>query len=130
MNIFIIQKSITDLKSPIKRVHFRTNAYSLREFITEMVVKNARKEKTDVDHIDLFDAFTKNGSDTYSYGRKKKKFSTDEMITFALDAFCDKIYMVKNMTKDVTYADVDQAVGFSENDEVVLIKLKYIRGVI
>ncbi|MCM1295999.1 MAG: hypothetical protein NC311_10700 [Muribaculaceae bacterium] len=129
MNIFILQKSITDLKAPVIKKPFDTRAATLGEFICEMVDKNASAKPDAVDKIELFDALA-DSADRITYERKKRKFSVREMRDFALSAFGDKIYMVKNVTKDVLYETTAQSTEFSENDEIALIKLKYVRGVI
>lgn len=130
MNIFILQKSITDLKAPIIRKPYDTNAETLGDFICEMVERNATAKPAAVDRIELFDAIIENGGDRFSYDGKKRKFSVADMRDFALQAFEDKIYLVKNVTKDITYEAIAQDMQLSENDEIALIKLKYVRGVI
>lgn len=130
MNIFILQKSIADLKAPIIRKPYDTNAETLGDFICEMVERNATAKPADVDRIELFDALTANGADRIAYDGKRAKFSVADMRDFALRAFEDKIYLVKNVTKDITYEAIAQDMRLSENDEIALIKLKYMRGVI
>ena len=130
MNIFILQKSITDLKAPVSRKPYETNAVTLGDFICEMVEKNATAKPAAVNRIELFDALVSAGADRIAYDRKKRKFSVKEMCDFALQAFEDRIYIVKNVTKNVQYEAISQNMELSENDEIALIKLKYVRGVI
>ncbi len=130
MNIFILQKSIANLKSPTVRKPFDTHASTLGDFICEMVEKNSAKKTEKKDRIELFDALESCRSDRFVYDRKTKKFSVDEMKEFALQAFADKIYIVKNVTKNINYESVSADTEFSENDEIALIKLKYVRGAI
>ncbi len=130
MNIFILQKSISDIKSPTVRKPYETSAATLGEFICEMVDRNATAKAKSQDKIELFDALEKSRADRYVYEGKKAKFSAAEMREFALQAFADKIYIIKNVTKNITYETVSDLTRFSENDEIALIKLKYMRGVI
>lgn len=130
MNIFILQKSITDLKAPIMRKSYETHAVTLGDFICEMVERNATAKPAAVDRIELFDALASIGADRIAYDGKKRKFSVKDMRDFALQAFEDRIYLVKNVTKNVQYESIAQDMVLSENDEIALIKLKYVRGVI
>ncbi len=130
MKIFILQKSIADIKSPTVRKPYETNAATVGGFILEMVDKNSASKTEKVDKIELFDALEKSRADRYAYGGKKAKFSSEEMREFALQAFADKIYIIKNVTKNLNYESVSDPTRFSENDEIALIKLKYVRGAI
>lgn len=103
MNIFILRKSITDLKYPIVRSEYVTNAETVGEFIREMVQKN------------------------YAV---KPRGELDDCIQTALDEFCDGSYYIINNTKNIRYSAVEQAVEMSDGDEIILIKLKYVRGII
>ena len=128
MNIFILQKSITDLKEPVVRKPYESEAKTLGEFICEMVNHNASKKTPQADKIKIFDALE--NSDRISYGRDKRKFNSEKMREFALSAFEDKLYIVKNTTQDIQYEALTQELNFREGDEIALIRLKYLRGVI
>lgn len=130
MNIFILQKSIADIKSPTVRKSYDTSATTVGDFICEMVDRNATAKTKSADKIELFDALEKSRADRYIYEGKKAKFSPADMREFALGAFADKIYIVKNVTKNINYESVSDLTRFSENDEIALIKLKYVRGAI
>ncbi len=130
MNIFILQKSIADIKSPTLKKPYETHAETVGEFVCEMVDKNAAAKTKPVDKIELFDALEKSRADRYAYDARKSKFSPADMREFALQAFADKIYLIKNVTKDITYGSVSDLTRFSENDEIALVKLKYMRGAI
>ncbi len=130
MKIFILQKSIGDIKSPTVRKPYETGAATVGEFICEMVDRNAAAKSESADKIELFDALEQSRADRYVYEGKKAKFSPADMREFALQAFADKIYIIKNVTKDVNYGSVSDFTRFSENDEIALIKLKYVRGAI
>ncbi len=130
MKIFILQKSIADIKSPTVRKIYETNAATVGEFICEMVDRNAAAKAKPCDKIELFDALEKSRADRYVYEDKKAKFSPADMREFALQAFADKIYLIKNVTKNINYESISDLTEFSENDEIALIKLKYVRGVI
>lgn len=131
MNIYILQKSITDLKTPVIRKAYDTTASTVREFISEMVERDASKKTEPTDRIELSDALEKSGGDRFVYDRQKPpKFTVPEMQAFAVQAFEDKIYLIKNVTKNIMYERADEKTEFSENDEIALIKLKFIRGVL
>jgi len=130
MKIFILQKSIADIKSPTVRKPYETSAETVGGFISEMVDRNSSAKTGKVDKIELFDALEKNRADRYAYEGKKAKFSPEEMREFAIQAFADKIYIIKNVTKDINYESITDPTRFSENDEIALIKLKYVRGAI
>lgn len=104
MRIYILKKSITDLKNPIVKIEYETHAETVEEFIREMVAKN--------------------------YSEKRVKDTLDECCRFALDEFCDGSYYLVNKTRDVKYSELSESCSFESGDEVVLIKLKYLRGVI
>lgn len=104
MKIYILKKSISDLKSPIVKCEYETEAKTVGEFICEMVENNYRKRKVNT--------------------------PLDECKKVALDEFGDGSYYIINSTRDEKYSVAEQATDFNENDEVVLIKLKYVRGVI
>lgn len=104
MKIFILKKSISDLKNPIERVEYETEANTVEWFICEMVEKN--------------------------YARRPVKDALAECKRLALDEFRDGGYYIVNQTKNHKYKDAAEPVGFAEGDEVVLIKLKYVRGML
>lgn len=104
MDIFILRKSITDLKNPIVKTEYVTNAKTVGEFICEMVQKN--------------------------YAARPVSMPLDECKRIALDEFGDGSYYIINRTKDIKYSDVDQITEMTDGDEIILIKLKYVRGLI
>jgi len=103
MKIFILQKSITDLKHPIKKTEYYSEATTVKDFITEMVTKNY---------------------ESYNKGL------LSEHIQLALEEFTDGSYYIVNQTKNIKYKSIDDLMKISANDEIILIKLKYIRGFI
>ena len=128
MTIFILQKSITDLKAPVRRCAFHTEAETLQAFLGEMIEKNARTKKTNAEYIRLFDEFSENKAERFVYERKREKFSVPAMQEFAYTAFADKLFLVKNVTQNVLYEDLGQRLNLHEGDEIALIRLKFIRG--
>ncbi|MDE7164828.1 MAG: hypothetical protein K2O04_05355 [Clostridiales bacterium] len=104
MNIFILKKSLSDLKNPIVKCEYDTDAKTVGGFICEMVEKNYRK--------------------------KKPNMTLEECKQLAMDEFSDGSYYIVNTTQDIKYSVLEQATEFCEGDEVVLIKLKYLRGII
>ena len=59
---------------------------------------------------------------------KSIKDSLDSCIDLALSEFIDGSYYIVNNTKNIKYLSLDDSLNLSLNDEIVLIKLKYIRG--
>lgn len=104
MNIFILKKSLSDLKNPIVKTEYQTDAVTVGEFICEMVERN--------------------------YARKPIDMLLGECKSLAVSEFEDGSYYIVNQTKNIKYALTEQALELSDGDELVLIKLKYLRGVI
>lgn len=104
MKIFILKKSIADLKNPVVRVEYETDAITIRDFICEMTTKN--------------------------YGKKRVKDTLAECCTVAQEEFVDGGYYIVNITRDFKYLSLDDKCEFAYGDEVVLIKLKYVRGIV
>lgn len=104
MNIFILKKSLTDLKNPLTRSEYVTYADTVGAFICEMVQNN--------------------------YEKRAIGISLDECRQTALDEFVSGGYYIINQTKDIRYATLDQNTEMSDGDEIILIKLKYVRGII
>lgn len=106
MKIYILKKSLSDLKNPIVKSEYVTDAYTVRDFICEMTEKN------------------------YLSLERGIGMSLDECKRFACDEFEDGSYYIVNTTKDIKYAALDRALDATDGDELVLIKLKYLRGII
>ena len=64
------------------------------------------------------------------YARRPVKDALAECKRLALDEFRDGGYYIVNQTKNHKYKDAAEPVGFAEGDEVVLIKLKYVRDML
>ena len=103
MKIYILRKSITDLKVVDRREN-ETSAATVGELIRETVEKN--------------------------YAARPIRDSLDECVQTAFDEFCDGGFYIVNVTKNIKYRDVDEVLNISEGDELVFIKLKYLRGLI
>ena len=104
MKIYICRKSISDLKNPIIKQDYETACVTVGDFIQEMVEKN--------------------------YRQKPVKDTLSDCQALALSEFADGSYYIVNQTQNKKYQSVDEAMQLSENDEIVLIKLKYVRGMI
>ena len=129
MDIFILQKkSLTDLKDPLRRNAYTTIAQTLGELIDEMVVKNAAKKPDAPDYLAVFDSLVESAETRFAYEKRKAKYSVKDMQAFARQAFDDKIYIVKNVTKGVQYSALDEPLELTDGDEIAIIKLKYVRG--
>ena len=103
MKVYILKKSITDLKNPIIKKEFETNSKTVQDLIIEMVSKNYTN---------------------------KIKDSLTECIKYAIEEFIDGSYYIINKTKDINYKRIDEQLLLNEEDELILIKLKYVRGII
>ena len=104
MKIYVLRKSISDLKNPIERREYDTNADTVRELITEMVSRN--------------------------YCARPIKSPLDGCIEDDLYDFSDGCIYIVNVTQDIKYSSLDDKLNLREGDEVMLIKLKYVRGII
>ena len=104
MNIYLCRKSISDLKNPIIKREYKTAAATVRELLFEMVAKN--------------------------YAARPVKDPLEDCQELAADEFSDGSFYVVNKTKNIRYASLGQDLLLSEGDELVLIKLKYVRGLI
>ena len=67
---------------------------------------------------------------TKNYRRKPVKDTLESCITLAQSEFQDGCIYIVNTTSDKRYSDLGENAGFREGDEIMLIKLKYVRGII
>lgn len=104
MKIYILHKSLSDIKKPIVRSVYYTTAITIREFIKEMVEKN--------------------------YNLHPIKESLEACIQNALDDFTDGVCYIINTTQGLQYSELNEVLNFSEEDEIMLVKLKLVRGII
>lgn len=104
MKIYVLRKSISNLKTPIEKREYDTQAESAREFISEMVERNYKVRPIDC--------------------------SLEECVQMALDDFSDGCCYIVNATQNVRYGDLDERLELCEGDEIMLVKLKYVRGII
>ncbi len=103
MKIYILRKSLSDLKNPIIKKEYDTNSLNIKDFITEMVIKNYNKNIKD---------------------------SIDLCINLAIDEFIDGSQYIVNKTKNIKDEHILDELKIDEYDEIILIKLKYVRGII
>lgn len=104
MKIYVCRKSLSDIKNLVVKIEYNTDASTVVEFINEMVAKN--------------------------YARKPVKDSLQECQTLACFEFENSGFYIVNITKNIRYSALSDNLNLSENDEIVLIKLKYLRGII
>ena len=104
MKIYILRKSISSLKTPIERKEYDTNATTVGEFISEMVEKN--------------------------YSIRPIEDKLEDCVQAALYDFSDGCIYIVNSTQNIRYANLDEKLNLSEGDEIMLVKLKYVRGII
>lgn len=104
MKIYLCRKSVSDLKNPIAKREYETAASTVRELLFEMVAKN--------------------------YASKPVKDTLEDCQALAADEFSDGGFYVVNKTKNIRYTSTEQNLRLSEGDELVLIRLKYLRGLI
>lgn len=102
MKIFILKKSVGALRD-VGKTECETSASTVREFITERITAN-------------YDCAV--------------GMSLDECIENALFGFENSAFYIVNTTQDVRYRALDEALCLSGGDEIALIKLKYVRGVV
>lgn len=104
MKIYILRKSLSDIKTPIIKREYESNAHTVREFISEMVTRN--------------------------FNSHPVKYTLAHCIDDACYDFCDGCIYIVNATQNVKYETLDEDMKLHEHDEIVLIKLKYVRGII
>lgn len=102
MNIFICRKSLSDLKNPVVRKEYFTSAATVEQLIREAVAKN--------------------------YEKKPVKDSLADCQALAVSEFEDGGYYIVNATRNIRYSALSQNLQLCEGDELVFIKLKYLRG--
>ena len=88
MKIYILRKSLSNLKTPIERKEYDTKATTIEEFISEMVERNYRLRPID---------------DTLDY-----------CIQTSLDDFQDGCIYIVNATKNARYTQLNDALGLCE----------------
>ncbi len=104
MKIYILRKSLSSLKTPVERKEYDTQALTVREFISEMVERNYKARPIDC--------------------------ALEECIRLARDDFMDGCCYIVNATHNIKYADLDEKLCLCAEDEIMLVKLKYVRGII
>ncbi|MDE5654536.1 MAG: hypothetical protein K2I46_02890, partial [Clostridia bacterium] len=104
MKIHILRKSISSLKTPIERKEYLTHAVTVREFLSEMVERN--------------------------YKARPIEDKLEDCVQVALDDFSDGCFYIVNATQNNKYADLDEKLNLCDGDEIMLVKLKYVRGII
>ena len=104
MKIYILRKSLSSLKTPVERKEYDTQALTVRVFISEMVERN--------------------------YNVRPNDCTLEECVRLACDDFSDGCCYIVNATQNIKYADLDEELNLCEEDEVMLVKLKYVRGII
>lgn len=104
MKIYILRKSISNLKNPIEKKQYDTQVKSVSEFIGEMTERNYKVRPIDA--------------------------TLEECIRMALDDFADGCFYIVNATQNVRYGRLDEMLNLCEGDEIMLVKLKYVRGII
>lgn len=135
MKIFILQKSIGKI-SCFNKKEYDTSSITVFDFIKEMITKNYielkkmknENKETFLSYINqLIDCKDKIRLDNNINFKLK---NLEEYIEFAHQAFKDNIYYIINKTQDINYSSLDDFTNFNEKDEIVIIKLKYLRGMI
>lgn len=111
MKIYILRKSITDLKNPIIKNEYITKSVTVKDLITEMVIKNYEKYLLANNALKKIDDLNTN-------------------IKYALEEFVDGSFYIINNSKNHKYNNLSDLLDIEENDEIILIKLKYVRGII
>ncbi len=102
MIVRLLKKSLTAIKNT-ESVECETHAATVREFIEERVRLN--------------------------YDRSVG-ISLDACIDNALFGFENSAFYIVNTTKDIKYAALDEALRLNDGDELAIVKLKYVRGVV
>lgn len=104
MKIYLCRKSIFDLKKTITKEEYKTTTSTVKELLFEMVAKN--------------------------YAAQPMNETLEDCLSLVADEFSDGGFYVVNKTKNIRYTTIEQNLLLSEEDELVFIKLKYIRGLV
>ena len=57
-------------------------------------------------------------------------YNLEDCIQVALDDFTDGCFYIVNATQNIKYIALDEKLNLSNGDEIMLVKLKYVRGFI
>ena len=130
MRVFIVKKNIMNLKSSTLKKEYFTEASTVKEFLIEMIKKNYSNNKNEDALSELYNEFKNEcGKITYSEN-KSKEYNLDELIEIAINSFNDGMIVFKNITKDIVYKSIDQELNFNRDDEIVLVRMKMVRGIV
>ena len=130
MRVFIVKKNIMNLKSSTLKKEYFTEASTVKEFLIEMIKKNYSNNKNEDALSELYNEF-KNECGTITYSENKsKEYNLDELIEVAINSFNDGMIVFKNITKDIVYKSIDQELNFNRDDEIVLVRMKMVRGIV
>lgn len=130
MRVFIVKKNIMNLKSSTLKKEYFTEASTVKEFLIEMIKMNYSDNRNEDALSELYNEF-KNECGKITYSRNKsKEYNLDELIEVAINSFNDGMIVFKNITKDIVYKSIDQELNFNEDDEIVLVRMKMVRGIV
>lgn len=104
MKIYIVKKSAGDIKGLTAKCEYDTSAATVGEFITEMIEKN--------------------------YAVKPIDDSVENCVRAAKDDFSDGGYYIVKVKTGEKYTSLDESLELEEGDELALIKLKMLRGIV
>ena len=65
-----------------------------------------------------------------NYNTRPIEDNLEDCIQVALDDFTDGCFYIVNATQNIKYIALDEKLNLSEDDEIMLVKLKYVRGFI
>lgn len=104
MKIYIVKKSAGDIKGLNARCEYDTSAETVGGFIAEMVERN--------------------------YAVNPIADTRENCVRAAQDDFTDGGFYIVNVKTGCKYAALDEHLNLSDGDEIALIKLKMLRGII
>jgi hypothetical protein len=65
-----------------------------------------------------------------NYNSRPIEDKLEDCIQVALDDFTDGCFYIVNATQNIKYITLDEKLNLSNGDEIMLVKLKYVRGFI
>ncbi len=65
-----------------------------------------------------------------NYNSRPIEDKLEDCIQVALDDFTDGCFYIVNATQNIKYIALDEKLNLSNGDEIMLVKLKYVRGFI
>ncbi|MCL2369613.1 MAG: hypothetical protein FWC80_00035 [Firmicutes bacterium] len=135
MNIRIKVKQVSKLKDFLTYEKYKTQATTVEELITEMVVFNVAEYNSKRDKKALFlisdetaESMAERGKISFGRLSNKRKVDARVMIDEALFQFKNERFKIINETAKHEYKNLTEALNLNEGDAIVFVKLTLLSG--